>query len=192
MTKQINFTYKSIGNFSKLLSTILYEKEHTAKEITLWHLRFDGEETDDLFEKFLYELFPNGGTLNVEEIKLLTKHAEKFLFKDPIAKQQRVEYEKREYTLWVYFKIDQTVIPCEFAQHQETIRKICIDYFKDFEINDITPDYIKKFIIDNFEIRSDNLTVERIANDSLYIFHSIVFDERNIARRRAVKGGADK
>lgn len=178
MTEQVYFSYKSIGNFAKLLSTILYEKEHTAKEITLWHLRYDGEEADDLFEQFLNELFPEGGMLDVEEIKLLTNYAERFLFKDQLAKQQRVNYEKREYNNWVYFKIDQKLVPCDFAKHQETISQICVDYFKDFEMVD--EDYIKKFILENFEIRSDNSTVERIANDSLYIVHSINFSSRNI------------
>ncbi len=187
MTEQIAFTYKSIGNFAKLLSTILYEKEHTAKEITLWHLRYDGEETDDLFEQFLNELFPNGGTLDVGEIKLLTNHAERFLCKDPLAIQQRVSYEKREYNSYVYFKIDQKVVPCEFAQHQQTVREICEDYFKDFET--IDKDYVKKFILENFEIRSDNSSIERIANDCEYIARCINFSSRNIEKRRALKGG---
>lgn len=172
MTEQVSFSYKSIGNFAKLLATILYEKEHTAKEITLWHLRYDGEETDDLFEQFLEELFPEGGTLDVEEIKLLTNHAERFLSKDTLAIQQRVDYEKREYKSYVYFKIDKIVVPCGFAKHQETVRQICMDYFKDFET--IDENYIKKFILENFEIRSDNSTIEKIANDSLYIARSII------------------
>lgn len=187
MTEQIVFSYKSIGNFARLLSTILYEKEHNAKEISLWHMRYDNDESDDLFEQFLEELFPDGGTLDIEEIKLLTIHAERFLRKDALAIQQRVEYEKREYSSWVYFKIDQKIFPCEFAQHQETIRKICMDYFKNFETVD--PEYIKKFILENFEIRSCNSTVERIANDNLYIANSINFDHRKIEKRRTERGG---
>ena len=187
MTEQLHFSYKSIGNFAKLLSTILYEKEHSAKEITLWHLRYDEDETDDLFEQFLEELFPEGGALDVEEIKLLTNHAERFLSKDAQAIQQRVEYEKREYSSWVYFKIDQKVFPCEFAQHQNTVREICVDYFKDFET--VEQDYVKKFILENFEIRSENSTIERIANDCAYIARCINFSKRNIEKRRVEKGG---
>lgn len=182
MMKQVSFTYKSIGNFAKLLSTILYEKEHTAKEITLWHMRYDGEETDALFEQFLEELFPAGGTLNVEEIKVLTNHAERFLNKDDLAIQQRAQYEKREYKSWVYFKIDKKVFPCDFAKHQETIKNICVDYFKGFE--KIDRGYLKKFILENFEIRSDNSTIERIANDVLYIADCIKFRSINIEKRR--------
>lgn len=181
MTKRLSFSYESIGNFAKLLSTILYEKEHSAKDITLWHQRFDNKEADDLFESFLEELFPQGGKLDREEIMLLTNHAERFLSKDPLAIQQRVAYDKGHYPLWVYFKIDQKVFPCDFAKHSNTVKEICVDYFKDFEAEDLSPEYIQKFIIDNFEICSDNTTIEKIANDSLFIFHSIVFRDRRKA-----------
>ena len=81
-TEQIHFSYKSIGNFAKLLATILYEKEHSGKEITLWHLRYDNDEADDLFEQFLNDIFPDRGMLNIEEIQQLMNYAANFLLKD--------------------------------------------------------------------------------------------------------------
>lgn len=42
MTKQsekINFTYESVGNLCKLLLTIQYEKSHTPREITVFHIK---------------------------------------------------------------------------------------------------------------------------------------------------------
>lgn len=180
MTKQLKFSYRSIGNFSKLLSTILYEKEHTPKEITLWHQRFDSDEGDDLFEGFLEELFPEGGKLEENELILLMNRAERFLLKDPIAIEQRAAYEKREYKSWVYFKVDKKVYPCGYAKHQATVRAVCMDYFKD--VDEVDVDYVRKFILENFEICSDNSTIDKIANDSLYIYHSIIFQDHRRVR----------
>ena len=68
---------------------------------------------------------------------------------------------------WVHFKIDNVVYPCEFAQHSSTVTEICVDYFKDFEQVDL--DYLNKFILENFEIRSDNTTIQQIAQNARYI-----------------------
>ena len=53
MTEYINFTYKSIGNLCHLLLNIQYEKTHTPREISVFHQRFDNDETDNLIEEIL-------------------------------------------------------------------------------------------------------------------------------------------
>ena len=167
MTEQFHFRYKSIGNFSKLLATILYEKSHSDMEIGIWHERFDNDESDDLFESFLVELFPDGKTLQPEDIEVLMNYAERFLKKDKQAQDIRNLHIKAHNHYWVYFKPDNIVHPCEYAKHTDKIREICADFFKDF--GDIDLDYLQKFILENFEINSDNSTVQSIASDARFI-----------------------
>mgnify|MGYP003435558264 FL=1 len=66
MTETLSFTYESIGNFCRLLITILYEKSHTPREITIFHQRFDKSESDELFESFLADIWLVGRMLGEE------------------------------------------------------------------------------------------------------------------------------
>jgi hypothetical protein len=181
MTKQVYFTYKSIGNFCRLLATIQYEKSHTPREITIFHQRFDRAEGDELIEQFLNELFPNGATIGENELIKLNLHIERFMQKDKETQNLFVEYDKRHYSYYVYFKPDNVVYECGFAQHATIIRDICCDYFKGFSEDEIHPQYIEKFIKDNFEIKSYNSTVEQIAKDNMYISRCIIL--RNKKRK---------
>ena len=172
MAEKLHFKYQSIGNLCRLLATIIYEKTRNSRDITIWHMRFDRIECDALFEKFLGELFPEGTTIGEEQINKLVLHAEKFLNTDKEAQEIAVDYDKKANNYWVYFKIDNKVFPCDFCQHRKTITQICKDYFKDFEVIDL--EELQKFIIDNFEIQSNNSTVESIAKDARYIALEIV------------------
>lgn len=168
MTEQLHFRYKSIGNFSRLLATILYEKSHSDMEIGIWHERFDNDESDDLFESFLVEMFPEGKTLQQEDIEALTNRAHRFLEKDRRAQDIRNFHIKAHNPYWVYFKPDNIVYPCEYARHSKKIGEICADFFKDFD-EEIDIEYLRKFILENFEIKSDNSTIQRIASDARFI-----------------------
>lgn len=174
MERTVNFSYKSIGNFVKLLSTIRFENTHDPEDIAIWHERFDDEDGDELFETFLVELFPEGKTIQVDDIEAIIFRAERFLEKDEKARNIRNGYIKRKSTFWVYFKPTNTVYPCGFAKHSKIIHEICADFFKGF--NEIDVNYLKRFILNNFEIRSSNSTVEKIANDAEFIRYSILFN----------------
>lgn len=178
MTEQVHFTYRSIGNFCRLLLTIQYEKTHTPREITVFHQRFDRDECDDLIEQFLTDLFPDGATIGETELTQLTSYVERFMLKDKETQDLFVKYDKAAYAYYVYFKPDNIVYECGFAQHSKIVTEICCDYFKGFTEDDIDPDYIKKFILHNFEISSDNSTVESIAKDYMYIFRSIILQSK--------------
>lgn len=174
MERTVHFTYKSIGNFVRLLSTIQFEKSHSPREIAVWHERFDDENGDALFEKFLVELYPEGKTIQVEDIETIVNRAKRFLAADERARHIRNRYTKFDNDYWVYFRPDDIVHPCEYAQHAEKIREICKDYFKDFDT--IDPEFLREFILTNFEICSDNSTIERIAKDSRYMCTTIMLD----------------
>lgn len=170
MTEKLYFSYKSIGNYIKLLATIKFENTHNAEDITIWHERFDNDESDDLFESFLEKLFPEGKTIDVEDIEAVMNYAEHFLETDIESRKMRADYRKFKYGSYVYFKPDIDVIYADAGTHADIVQRICIDYFKDFDDDYcISPEMVKKFILSNFEIKSDNSTLERIANDCEYI-----------------------
>lgn len=170
----VNFSYKSIGNFVKLLATIRYENTHEGHDVAVWHERFDDDSEDELFEKFLVELFPEGKTIQPEDIDTVIYKAERFLETDKKGQDIKNKYIKLESGYWVFFKPENKVYPCHYAEHSKFITKICADFFKGFD--SIDADYLKKFILDNFEIASDNSTVERIAKDVEYIRTAILYD----------------
>lgn len=172
--KTLHFSYESIGNFVRLLITIRFENIYNPRDITVFHQRFR-DEPDELFEKFLIELYPNGCTVGENEINNLTSHIHSFLQKDETAKDLYATYDKRKYESYVYFKPDKAVHYAEFGNHSNLVTQICCDYFKDFAPDEIKLDYLKKFILENFEIKSDNTTVERVSNDAAYICREILF-----------------
>lgn len=176
--KEVGFTYKSIGNFVKLLSTIKYEKTHEGQDVAIWHERFDDDTADGIFEKFLVESFPNGKVIDIEDIDTIIFCAERFLNRDPEAIKIRNKYIKINNTYWVEFIPDNIVIPCRFAEHGRIVRELCMDFFKDFAYEDISSDYIARFIKENIRIRSDNTTVERLAKDADFIARSIIISHR--------------
>ena len=86
----------------------------------------------------------------------------------------RANYRKFTYGSYVYFKPDINVIYAEFGKHTEIVKDICIDYFKDFDDDScISKEMIKPFILNYFEVKSDNTTLEKIANDCDYIANCI-------------------
>lgn len=173
MKEYVSFTYKSIGNAVRLFATIQFEKTESAEDIAIWHERFDNDEAaDDLFEMFLEELFPEGGTINPEDIPAIIHHAKKFMEKDKKAREIRNRYTKFKSPYWVYFKPTDTVYPCGFCEHQKTVIEICKEFFKSFDEVDV--DYLEKFIKENFEICSDNTTVTKIAKDAHFIAWEII------------------
>lgn len=62
----------------KILSTINFENTHNSEDIAIWHERFDNDESDDLFESLLEKLFPEGKTIDVEDVEIVTQYAEHF------------------------------------------------------------------------------------------------------------------
>ena len=66
----LHFKVSSPENATKLFCTILYERSDYAKEYgRVWHEAFDGEKGDELFARFLVELFPDGGMIGEPEVK---------------------------------------------------------------------------------------------------------------------------
>lgn len=174
VSKELHFSYRNIGNFSKLLCTLLYEKTHDKKQIALWHMRYDNDESDCLFENFLNELFPDGATLGEEELNKLTEYAEDFLEKDYLAMQQRVEWDKNHYISYVYSRVDNEVVPCDMGKHQGVVIEFCKKFFKGVE--DIDKTKVANFIKSNFEIKSDYTSVESMVNDASYIVNRLILD----------------
>lgn len=174
----VNFTYESVENFARLLITIQFEKTKPSRDITIYHQRFD-KESDEIFGKFLEELFPNGGTIDIPQIDMLVEYVYRFLQKDDKARSLYADYDKSRLYSWVYFKPDNIVRSADIGQHMLVIQDICKDFFKDFEQKDLSKEYMQKFLRENFEIKSDYTTMNNIINDVDWIIREINMYRRN-------------
>lgn len=169
-TEQLHFSYSSIGNLAKLLVSIQWEKTKSVRDINVFHQRFD-RERDELFEEFLYKLYPDGATIGEEEIKALVNYIADFMRTDPQSIDLYVAWDKRHWSSWVYFKQKNKVYNANMGCHTDIVRNICIEFFKG--CYDIDSSYLKQFILDNFEIKSDFTTVEIVAGNASYIAEHI-------------------
>lgn len=178
MVEKIGFKYQSPENLCRLLCTITFENNPDNHDwLWIWHQRFDQQDADSLFETFMTELFPEGGKIDVKEIELLTERAFKFLQTDKSCRRFIALRDKSKYNYWVYDKINEVVVPCGFAKHQETVSRLVAEFF-DYKLDDYDRDYIYHFILDNYELQSDNSTIDKIANDVDWIIRSAYINKR--------------
>lgn len=175
MIETLHFSYKSPENLVRLLCNIQYEQTHSPRDITIYHQRFD-KESDEIFYQFMIKLYPNGTTINVKEIQEICNYIDYFLDNDDTTKDLKVVYDLEYYSSYVYFDIDKKVYPCDYASHQQMVKKICMDYFKGFDKTDLTVDKISDFIETHFIVKSRFSSAQTIARDSQYILSCILFD----------------
>ena len=174
MTETIGFRYKSPENLTRLLCEIVYEQTHSPREIFIYHERFDNE-TDTFFYDMLTELYPNGATIGEKEINECVKWIDNFLEKDERAINIKSMREWEDCDSGVYFDIDKKVFGCSHTSHQQTVKNICVDYFKGFDNRELTVECVRQFILEHFKIKSRFSTVNTIANDARYIRDCIIF-----------------
>ena len=185
MKETIHFRYKSPENFVRLLCEVVYEQKHSPRDIAIYHERFDNE-TDEFFANMLKMLFPEGGAIGEKEIHRCVAWIDDFLLYDEQTKDIEVKYDMAEYDSYVYFDIDKKVYPCSYTSHQQTVKEICVDYFKGFDKSDLSAEKVADFIKKHFIVKSQFSTAETIARDSQYIMDCIVFDDEDwIKERRA-------
>lgn len=175
MTETLHFRYQSPENLVRLLCEVVYEKEHTPRQIAIYHERFD-DESDEFFANMLVKLFPEGATVGEKEINQCVEWIDNFLDHDEQTKDIKVRYDMVDHESYVYFDIDKKVYPCDHTSHSMMVKKICVDYFKGFDESDITPEKVADFIRDHFVVKSRFSTASSIANDSAYICRCILMD----------------
>lgn len=173
----VNFNYESVENVVRLLVTLQFEKTQSVRDICVYHKRFE-QEPDTIFGEFLEQVFPDGTVVDTPQITMLVEHICSFLKKDPVAKKLYVEYDKSNFPSWVYFKPDDVVYSVAFGEHTSTIQNICKDFFKGFEASELSRDYVKQFLRENFEIKSSNTTIENIIDDVDWLIREIIINAR--------------
>lgn len=150
----------------------MIERAGDSREITVYHQRFD-REPDVIYETFLTKLYPNGCTIGEQELKALVNQIRNFMETDETSVHLFLEYDKKHMESYVLFDLDNKIQFAPLGEHTQLIQNAVMDYFKDFDIDDIDTDYVYKFIMDNFEIKSDCSTLKQIANDISVNFHEI-------------------
>lgn len=180
--KTMQFRIKSPENYTRLLATILFEKSEFFKEFGyLWHEVFntDDDTGDGLFLQFMTELFPQGANIAETELKSIMLRAVKHLQTNRECQDLHNSHLKQQHRFWVYSKWDNRLIPCRMAEHARVVKECCIEFYGDMEELDI--DKVRQFILSNFEISSDNSTVQSISKDARFI--TLEIDRRQRIRR---------
>lgn len=178
MSETLHFSYRSPENLVRLLCNVVYEQEHSSREIAVYHERFENE-TDEFFADMLTQLFPEGATIGQDEIHKCVNWIDNFLDHDDQTKDIKVRYDMTECESYVYFDIDKKVYPCDHTSHSMMVKNICVDYFKGFDESDITPEKVADFIRNHFVVKSRFSTAGSIAEDSAYICRCILMDWRD-------------
>lgn len=163
--KCLHFTYASIGNMCRLLLNIQFEKSsYYDKYMLSWKSIFDTESGETLIENFLEKLYPEGCTIGLTEINKLLEVCVDYLENSEEENVRNAVNEdvKRGTCYWVYSKYNNTVYPCDFGGHTDTVAKVVAEFYGK-NLVEMTDEQVEKFILSNFEIRSDNLTIEMIA-----------------------------
>lgn len=181
--EQLHFTIQSPENMVRLLVTVLFQKDEKElkKHGYIWSMLLDTDAGEEKFKQFMEEVLPNGGTIDLPELSLIKAKAIHYLETDPEALEMQADLDKVHYHSWVYFKPYHKVYPVGFAEHSEKVHELLAEYFDSIEDYDI--DKFKRFIRENFEIRSDCTSLECIVADAENIHRYIVLD-RYMAERR--------
>ena len=174
--ERLHFKVESPANFVKLACTILFERKEKLLEDygSTWHDVFDGDAGDRHFQRFMEDLFPNGCTVGESELNLITDRAVRFLKTDEACLDIKANHDKARFTYWVYFAPEHKVYACSFARHEETIIDILTAFFGK-SIGDYSLCALKQFILNSFEIKSDNSSVRSIAEDAEFIQQTAYF-----------------
>lgn len=163
-----HFSYRSIGNICRLLLTIQFEKSEYYEQYAMsWSTIFDTESGETIIENLLEALYPQGCKIGASEICKLLDACINYLrdSKETAVRNAVNEDIKRRCGYWVYSKYNNTVYPCSFGEHTITIGKIVSEFYGT-TFSEMSDEQIEKFILSNFTIRSDNLTVGMIAKSN--------------------------
>lgn len=178
--EKLHFGMESLPNFIKFCCAIIFENGNKLKELGgVWHKVFDGDNGDKLFQGFMEELFPNGGTIGIEELTQFTNKAIRFLETDISCLDIKAESDRQLLSSYVYFAPMHKVFVCGFAMHEDMVIQILVDFFGK-SIMDFKTEQLRQFIINSFEIRSQNSSMRVIANDAAYI-------QKEVYRRSSIK-----
>ena len=174
-TERLHFMVESPANFVRLACTILFEKKEAMAEwAATWHDVFDCANGEQLFLQFMEELFPDGCTIGEKELKQITDRAVHYLQTETRCLDLKAGHDKSRFTYWVSFTPEHKVYGCEFARHEETIIDILTTFFGK-SIWDYSLCALKQFILNSFEIKSDNSSVRSIAEDAEFIQQTAYF-----------------
>lgn len=144
----------------------------------------DSYTEDEVQEWFMEELFPDGCTIGEQELNKLTDRAIQFLKTDTICLDIKAGHDKARFTFWVYFIPEHKVYPCQFAQHEETVMDILVDFFG-VNVLKYSVDALQKFILGAFQIQSTNTSVRSIAADAEFIQRTVYYRADGLRKARA-------
>lgn len=178
--QSLSFSYKSTGNLIHMITDVVFERSfHTSpRDISVYHQRYDAE-SDEFFQGILERLYPDGCTIGETEITAVVEFIRGLMSRDEKCKDLYVDWDKHHSSSWVYFKPEKHFEYADTGEHMMIVTNIMCDFFKGMDDNSLSVDYIKKFILENFEIRSQVTNLKILSNNTDYILSCIKFHLRS-------------
>lgn len=160
----------SSGHLLQTLIAIRFESVYPIRDITVFHKRFNNE-PDATFVKFAAIACPDEIAPDAKTIAKLTEYIRKYMQNDPLSTELYIEYDKQSLYSWVYCKPLKEIRSAGIGEHEKIIIDMCTRYFKG--VRTIDRNYLKRFILQNFEIQSDYSSLNIICKDINYIADTI-------------------
>ena len=166
MSETLHFQVQSPENMVRMLCTILFEQDkENSWMLPLWHKAFDDpSKGDQLFLKFMKELYPNGCTFDRHQLETVMKRAIKFIREDKDLLEDKAQQDKKLYNAWVYFAPDHRVYPCTFGEHMDIVIQCLSDFFQK-TLDEMTTEELKHFIAEAFEVKSSITTIQSLIDE---------------------------
>lgn len=176
-TELLHFQIESPENFVRMAASIMFDKNPIDVERfgSAWYDIFNDDKGDELFHIFMQEVLPNGGTIDVPQIAAIKARALLYLENSVEGLEAQARRDKVRYDSWVYFKPHHKVYPVGFAKHEDKVKELLIEYFDDLDEYDSTA--FRRFIRENFEIRSANTDMDKIVADAAYLHRCVYLGE---------------
>ncbi len=174
MREKLKFNYDSPEYMCSLLIEVMFDNDttHNSDFISDWRdIITNNKNKEKLFLTWMKEVLPNGGTLDIPELKLIYQKAIDYVVNYSKIDTTYVPHNKRT-DFWVYNKFTGKRYYTSMGEHSELVLKQIVDFFgEDWECN-YTREEITKWCLETLEIASCFSTLENIVYDivTTYIY----------------------
>ena len=170
MAESVSFTYKSVENMVRLLVTCRLDKlEDVYPNYSgIFYAVFDNQQGEQRLLKILEELYPDGKTITPEDVDVILARCIKYIDDEEDECVRKYRNEEAYMTgSWVYSKWNDKAYACDFGKHTQMIAELLVGFYGK-SLLDQSDETISKFIKSNFVIKSDNSSLDNIADLKIF------------------------
>lgn len=167
MTEKIAFNYDSPESLVSLLIETMFDNDttHNKDFISDWRdIITNNKNKESLFLNWMKELFPNGGTLDIPDLKLIYQKAIDYVVNYSKINNDYIPHSKRT-SFWVYNKFTGKRHYVSMGDHSELVLQQIIEFFGEDWDNKYSQEEITNWCLETLEISSCFSSLENIVYD---------------------------